>query len=175
MARLLAFCEARACPQHAQTSSRTARHPSVPRVWRKRSYVPALDYLQHVSAGAATRHATLSTRQAPPSQLCECFRTVHLLQCVIHCLLLANGPPPGPVLHRGAIFSKGFCCPECPELLVQLLASGALGSTLGLRLANRGLLDFKGRQFLIEFLQPPPPPLFPFFQVATLRRIIRLS
>ena len=69
-------------------------------------------------------------------------------------------------------FQQGFCC---PELLVQLLASGALGSTLGLRLANRGLLDFEGRQFLIEFLQPPPPPLFPFFQVATLRRIIRLS
>ena len=162
MTRLLAFCEAQ-----TQSTSRTARHPSVPRVWRNLSHVPALDP-QNVSA----RAATLSTRQAPPSQLCECFRTVHLLQCVIQCLLLANGPPPGRVLHRGAIFSKGFCC---PELLVQLLASGALGSTLGLRLANRGLLDFEGRQFLIEFLQPPPPPLFPFFQVAALRRIIRLS
>ena len=157
MTRLLAFCEAQ-----TQSTSRTARHPSVPRVWRNLSHVPALDYLQHVSAGAATRHATLSTRQAPPSQLCECFRTVHLLQCVIQCLLLANGPPPGPVLHRGAIFSTG------------LLLSRALGSTLGLRLANRGLLDFEGRQFLIEFLQPPPPPLFPFFQVATLRRMIPL-
>lgn len=173
MTRLLAFCEARACPQHAQTTSRTARHPSVPRVWRKRSHVPALDYLQHVSAGAATRHATLSTRQAPPSQLCECFRTVHLLQCVIQCLLLANGPPPGPVLHRGAIFfNRAFAVRSS---WFNFLASGALGSTLGLRLANRGLLDFEGRQFLIEFLQPPPPPLFPFFQVATLRRIIRLS